>query len=176
MQVEAAATANAETAEAARPPSIPVGRGSLANKIHPGYAAAAPDSARQKASQLQVLEVRSAEVLIASPDPAVQWRIGRSGIIERTTDGGKTWSGQFVNGTPALVAGSAPSAKVCWVVGRAGTVLRTTDGENWQKIAPPAMIDFKGVKAKDEKTATIVAVDGRSFSTQDGGKTWQAVQ
>jgi photosystem II stability/assembly factor-like uncharacterized protein len=128
------------------------------------------------ARQLQVLEARSAEVLIASPNPAVQWRVGVGGIIERTVDGGKTWQGQFVNGRPGLVAGSAPSAKVCWVVGRAGTILRTKDGENWEKIAPPAPLDLTGIKAKDEKAATITTADGRSFSTRDGGKTWQVVQ
>jgi photosystem II stability/assembly factor-like uncharacterized protein len=121
------------------------------------------------------VEARSAEVLIASPDPAVQWRIGRNGNIERSTDGGKTWQGQFATGWPGLIAGSAPSAKVCWVVGRAGTILRTKDGEKWERIAPPVLIDLTGIKAENEKSATITTADGRTFSTQDSGKTWQVV-
>jgi hypothetical protein len=178
-QDRAAAALNAEVGAAtpAPSPSTSARRESSSSKIRSGNAAIAPDGAWQTAGQLRVLEVRSAEVLIASPDPAVQWRIGRGGIIERTTDGGKTWFGQFVNGLqPGLAAGSAPSAKICWVVGRAGTILRTKDGENWEKIAPPATIDFTAIKATNERAATIIAADGRSFSTQDGGKTWQVVQ
>ncbi len=175
-QVAAAVNPEMGAATPAPSPSTPARRESSSSKVRSGNAAIAPDSAWQTAGHLQVLEVRSAEVLIASPDRAVQWRIGRGGIIERTTDSGKTWSGQFVNGQPGLAAGSAPSAKICWVVGRAGMILRTKDGENWEKIVPPATIDFTGIKAKDEKTATIIAADGRGFSTDDGGKTWQAVQ
>jgi photosystem II stability/assembly factor-like uncharacterized protein len=141
-----------------------------------GYAAGAAPSNAFRAAGQSVLEVRSAEVVIASPDLAVQWRIGVVGTIERTADGGKTWQGQFVSGGPGLVAGSAPSVKVCWVVGRAGAILRTTNGEHWVRIAPPVLIYLIGIKAKDEKTASVIAADGRSFSTQDGGKTWQVVQ
>jgi photosystem II stability/assembly factor-like uncharacterized protein len=174
--VTAAANAGAAGAVPATPPPTAAKAESSSSRIHAGYAAGGAPSSAFKAAGQSVLEVRSAEVLIASPDPAVEWRIGGGGAIERTTDGGATWHGQFVGGRPGLVAGSAPSTKVCWVVGRAGTILRTTDGENWEKIATPATIDFTGIKARDDKTATIIAADGRNFSTQDGGKTWQVVQ
>lgn len=177
-QGRAPATVSAEAAPAAPAPlpSSSAKGESASNKMRPGYAAGGAPSSAFRAAGQSVLEVRSAEAVIASPDPTVQWRVGVGGTIERTADGGKTWRGQFVNGGPGLVAGSAPSAKVCWVVGRAGAILRTTDGQNWVRIAPPAMMDFIGIKAKDEKTASVIAADGRSFSTQDGGKTWQVVQ
>jgi len=175
-QGRAAPTVSAEAAPAAPAPSPSASRAeSSSSKIRHGYAIGGAAGGAFQAGQ-SILEVRSAEVLIASPDPAVQWRIGVGGTIERTGDGGKTWQGQFVSGGPGLVAGSAPSTKVCWLAGRAGTILRTKDGENWEKIASPAPLDFTGIKAKDERTATVIGADGRTFSTQDGGKTWQAVQ
>ena len=78
---------------------------------------------------------------------------------------------------PSDVAGqitdsSAPSAAVCWIIGRAGTVLRSTDHQTWQRINFPVPVDLSTVNATDPRSATVVTVDGRTFSTTDGGVTW----
>jgi hypothetical protein len=78
---------------------------------------------------------------------------------------------------PADVAGlitsaSAPSADVCWIVGRAGTVLRSTDHQTWQRANVPQSLDLSRITATDARTATVVAADGRTFFTSDGGATW----
>ncbi len=69
-------------------------------------------------------------------------------------------------------AGSAPSASVCWVVGREGVVVRTTDGSRWTRLPFPNTADLVGVTASSADAATVVAADGRTFSTADGGATW----
>jgi hypothetical protein len=78
---------------------------------------------------------------------------------------------------PSDVAGqitgsSAPSAAVCWIIGRAGTVLRSTDHQTWQRVNFSEPVDLSRVNATDARSATVVTVDGRTFSTTDGGVTW----
>jgi photosystem II stability/assembly factor-like uncharacterized protein len=73
-----------------------------------------------------------------------------------------------------LVAGASPAPAVCWLVGTMGTVLLSTDGTSWQRVPlsdPTASL--VGVRATDAKSATVTASDGRTFTTTDGGATWQ---
>ena len=71
-----------------------------------------------------------------------------------------------------VTSGSAPSETVCWMIGRAGTVLRSTDHQTWQRVNFPVPVDLSSVNAADPRSATVVTVDGRTFSTTDGGVTW----
>ncbi len=121
-----------------------------------------------------------------SPDGQTQWRFGRRGLIEQTTNAGaaaaeQTWTRQKSPLRVDLLAGSAPSPTVCWIVGRAGAILRTTDGAAWQVIPSPASAardgiapDWVSVSARDANSATITSADGRVFSTADAGRTWQS--
>jgi hypothetical protein len=112
-------------------------------------------------------------VVVASPVPSVAWRIGPAGSIQRSEDGRQTWHKQDSGVTANLLAGSAPSDRVCWIIGQRGTVLRTVNGRTWEIVRPPAAVDLVLVTARDALTATVVAADGRKFSTSDGGRTWQ---
>jgi photosystem II stability/assembly factor-like uncharacterized protein len=115
------------------------------------------------------------EVRIPTSNPMVVWRVGPTGALERSENGGAAWQVQIKKPAAALLAGSAPSTTVCWVVGRAGVVLRTTDGEHWTRFSFPFAVDLVGVKAADGAHATVTAADGRAFATADGGETWQPV-
>jgi hypothetical protein len=113
--------------------------------------------------------------LIAVPGSKVIWRVGRSGLIEFSADGGISWSRQ-TSGTPAdLITGSAPSDQVCWIVGRAGTVLLTTDaGAHWKLLSAPMPDDLGGVQASDALHARVWnSLNTKSFETSDGGVTWK---
>jgi hypothetical protein len=112
--------------------------------------------------------------VVVSPVPAVAWRIGMGGSIERSVDGRRTWQKQDSGVTANLLAGIAPSETVCWVVGQRGTVLRTVDGRTWGIVGAPAAVDLVEVTARDAMIATVVGADGRKFSTMDGGRTWQS--
>jgi hypothetical protein len=121
-------------------------------------------------------------ILLRAPQGLIVWRVGRAGIIERSADGGGTWTAQKSPAQQDWVAGAAVSNKICWIVGRNGAIARTTDGEHWEKIQSPAaagdtsgkLPDWTGVTASDAQTAVITATDQRRFSTRDGGKTWQS--
>jgi Photosynthesis system II assembly factor YCF48 len=113
------------------------------------------------------------EMLIPSPDQQVLWRISRQGSVERSIDGGENWKKQLnelLGGQ--FASGSAPSAEVCWLVGRNGVIFMTKDGNHWKTVPFPTAVDIAGVIAKDARTATITAADGRTFSTTDAGKHW----
>jgi hypothetical protein len=85
---------------------------------------------------------------------------------------GPSWPAPPADIAGQITAGSAPSANVCWIVGRAGSVLRSTDHQTWQRVNIPQAADLSGITATDARTATVMAVDGRTFSTSDGGVTW----
>ena len=121
-----------------------------------------------------------ADLAAAKTNPQIIWRFGRRGRIERSSDGGATWTPQSSPVQTDLVAGSVPSETVCWLVGRNGTILRSIDGVNWQLVASPKQAeqygqppDWISVDARDAQSAVIGAEDGRHFSTSDAGKTWQ---
>jgi hypothetical protein len=109
---------------------------------------------------------------VQSPDPAVRWRLGAKGLIERTEDGGATWTMLTTGVTVELTAGASPSPEVCWVVGRNGTVLRSTDGRTWTGVNIPEGADLVSVEATDASIAVVTTTDGRRYQTSDGGGSW----
>jgi len=103
----------------------------------------------------------------------VLWRFGVRGLIEKSTDAGKTWSRLQSPVTVDLVAGSAPSEKVCWAIGASGVVLRTDDGQRWEQVASPTTKNLNSITARDGQNATVTTADGKTFVTADGGQTWR---
>ncbi|MGH9713820.1 MAG: WD40/YVTN/BNR-like repeat-containing protein [Candidatus Acidiferrales bacterium] len=124
----------------------------------------------------QLMEAKSAVAVIQTPDASVQYRIAGVGTVERSQDGGVTWQGQILNSNAEILAGAAPSENVCWLVGRRGTILLTVDGTKWDKISPPAKVDFVGVAAADASSATVTSAAGRRYATADGGSTWKLLK
>ena len=137
-------------------------------------AAASPATAAGARMMLRMTDAIGPATEIISTDRSVRWRI--QGIaIERTTDGGATWTRQTSSAAAPLTAGAAPSADVCWIVGRRGTVLRTIDGGAvWQPTASPDAADLTQVTATGRSAATVTTSDARRFTTEDGGATWRS--
>jgi hypothetical protein len=192
----ATAIAPRAAASSAPPPPPPAPPPHAADQMIAAEPVAAPKAARSETVQttqaavsattgrltasgantsLETVEERSAEKLLRTPDPNVLWRITRGGFLERSIDAGATWQGQAPDSNARLIAGSAPAAQICWLVGRNGIILLTTDGKKWRTISPPARVDFVDVAAQSASSATLVAADGRKFSTTDGGKHWKAL-
>jgi hypothetical protein len=109
---------------------------------------------------------------ILSSDPRARWRIAGTGV-QRSTDGGTTWTDQATGTAVRLTAGSAPQPDICWVVGDAGTVLVSVDGLAWRRLTPPVQAPFVAVSATSADAATVTTSDGRVFVTANRGQTWQ---
>ena len=138
-------------------------------------------SARNERAFAVFRSVQKYSSLLKAPSGSTLWRAGTGGVIERSTDAGKTWVSQMSPSQEEWLAGAALSDTVCWVAGRNGAIARTTDGKLWERISSPAQAvgtdaklpDWTGITARDSLSATITANDGRKFATADGGKTWQ---
>jgi hypothetical protein len=122
-----------------------------------------------------VLASRAASVPgapIVSPNPLNRWRILPGGAVQRSTDGGATWQTQSTGVSVTLTAGASPAPLVCWLAGPGGRVLLTVDGATWKQVSLGQPIDLVAIRAEDDKSATVTAADGRTFSTADSGATW----
>jgi hypothetical protein len=114
-----------------------------------------------------------APIEIPTLDPALGWRIVGD-RIERSGDGGKTWTLMRQDRDDRIVAGSAPSNSVCWFVGGAGRVLLTVNaGATFVDVSLAEPLDLASVAATDARNAMVFSVIGRRFRTDDGGRTWR---
>ncbi|HLG59128.1 MAG TPA: zf-HC2 domain-containing protein [Vicinamibacterales bacterium] len=144
----------------------------------PAAAASAAATAPSERTQQTFAAGRQAAALaanlteIVSPNPANRWRIVAGGRIERSTNGGMQWEPVSLPSTATLTAGSSPAATICWIVGRAGVVYLTTDGVRFTRVPFPESIDLASVQPTDDRHATVRAIDGRTFRTDDQGTTW----
>ncbi|HXP80357.1 MAG TPA: hypothetical protein VN976_10670 [Verrucomicrobiae bacterium] len=126
-------------------------------------------------------QIQNYSSMLKAPSGSTLWRAGNGGVIERSTDAGKSWVSQMSPSQEDWLAGAAVSDTVCWMAGRNGAIARTMDGKLWERVSPPApaagndakLPDWTGITARDAVSATITANDGRKFATPDGGKTWR---
>jgi hypothetical protein len=163
-------------------PVVQTNDGILGGPIPPQVSANLPLNGRKYQALATLHPASDYTVLLKAPSASTLWRGGKGGIIERSTNAGRAWAPQNSPSQDDWLAGAAVSDTVCWLAGRNGAIARTVDGNQWERIAPPAQAaapagkspDWIGVVARDALNATIAAGDGRHFTTQDGGKTWQA--
>jgi hypothetical protein len=178
-----AAVSEARRAEAASSPPPPPSPRSPAPPmpvtVPPMPAAAPPPAivALEAGSQIAGLQksakATSYAIEVPSIQPSRKWRIAGN-RIERTDDGGTTWTVQREIANEAIAAGSAPAAAVAWFVGNGGLVLVTADsGATFTDVSLAEPLDLASVSATDARNASIFTVSGRRFRTQDGGRTWQ---
>jgi Photosynthesis system II assembly factor YCF48 len=105
------------------------------------------------------------------------WRVGAAGLIERSSDSGKTWKAQESGVTSDLISGVAPEEKICWVAGKAGTLLLTRDGgKHWKIVKTPVGEDLVRVQASDAHHAKIWSAGNHAaYETEDAGSSWAPV-
>jgi photosynthesis system II assembly factor YCF48-like protein len=180
--VESAASVAVQTDEAkelsAPKTKLPVTAAAPSHAVGAMNLSASKMSEAAALAKLQEAQISSnlMNLQIQTPDPKILWMIVSAGAIEKSEDGGATWKPEYLERRAPIVAGSAPTVKICWLVGGNGIILRTTNGTHWKTISAPAETSFMNVEATDASTATVTALDGRRFSTVDGGKSWSAVK
>ena len=108
---------------------------------------------------------------IGSPDPMIRWRLRRA-TIERSIDGGRSWTAVPTGIDAEWTAGAAPSATAFWIVGRGGMVARSTDGRTFERVPFPELTDLSAIQAADAQNAAVTTKDGHTFTTTDGGRSW----
>lgn len=125
-------------------------------------------------ASLADLRAASEELVVSTPKSGVLWRFKDAGKIERTQDGGKTWSPQKNPTQENILAAAAPSETVCWAGGSNGLLLRTMDGgETWAQMPSPTKYAIVSLKASDHIAVTVLSADGHRYETRDAGAHWR---
>lgn len=115
-----------------------------------------------------------ARPVIISSTPPIRWRVTPPNAVARSVDDGMTWTDVRLDAAGVqLVSGAAPNASVCWLIGRLGAVFVSKNGDAFKRVTFPESIDLASILALDDLRATVIASDGRSFITEDGGQTWR---
>jgi photosystem II stability/assembly factor-like uncharacterized protein len=178
---EAPRSANQSVTVTEAAPQVETTNGTLSGAIQQQPAADLPVNGRNFQSLARLRTPQENLLLLKSASGFTLWRVGIAGVIERSTDAGKTWAAQVSPSKGDWLAGAVVSESVCWIAGRNGAIARTTDSKNWESVAPPSQAatknaklpDWIGITARDAQSATITSNDGNKFATTDGGKTWQ---
>jgi photosystem II stability/assembly factor-like uncharacterized protein len=162
-------------------PVVNTTSGSLGGSVNEGKTADLPLNGRNYTDLAALKATGQETVLIKALSGMNLWRAGKGGIIERSTDAGKTWRAQTSPLRDDWLAGAAVSDTVCWLAGRNGAIVQTTNGKRWKRIISPTqsaasgkLPDWINVTASSAQVATITANDQRRYTTRDGGKTWRA--
>jgi photosystem II stability/assembly factor-like uncharacterized protein/outer membrane protein assembly factor BamB len=107
--------------------------------------------------------------------PGVAYAVGDSGRIQKSTDGGATWSAQVSGTTNTLLAVDFPvDANVGYAVGASGTILKTVDGgATWTPQVSGVPGNLRDVEFPvDASTGYVVGNAGVILKTTDGGANW----
>jgi hypothetical protein len=100
-----------------------------------------------------------------APRPSVLWSIGGEsrGVLQRSDDGGATWTIVSLAGEISFRAVTSTGEEV-WVGGSAGALFHSSDqGAHWQRISFGATGTIVAIKA---------GVSGEAVVTTDDGHTW----
>jgi photosystem II stability/assembly factor-like uncharacterized protein len=102
------------------------------------------------------------------------WIAGFAGRIERTDDGGVSWTSQRgERGVEALNAICAIDDRRAWAVGVRGLALRTDDGgATWMAVATGRSEDLWAVRFATPEHGWITGDGGVILGTVDGGAHW----
>lgn len=111
--------------------------------------------------------------------PDLQWAVTQEGAIQRSIDSGKTW--EMIPVAPGVVFRVVASVNThVWAGGNAGALYHSADsGKSWNKIAPSAVDgakliqDIVHIQFSDPLTGHVSTVDGTTWTTSDGGQSWQ---
>ena len=109
---------------------------------------------------------------------SAKWTLSPDGLPQRSFDAGKTWEKMQVDHHTGFRALSAQGMDV-WVGGLAGILYHSSDvGMHWTRIIPVAenttlASDIVSMDFRDGVHGKLMTGNRESWTTSDGGKTWQ---
>jgi hypothetical protein len=107
-----------------------------------------------------------------------RWTLSPDGVLERSTDGGRTWETIPVPGSASLRALAADGLEI-WVGGAAGALYHSSDiGQHWVKVEPTTGgkaldADIIGVTFTDVSHGKLTTSNHETWTTSDAGQSWQ---
>ena len=152
------------------------GFGCGGNGFQSGYMLSTSDAGNSWQPDTSKLEYRS--IFFFNDSIGV---IAGYGAIQRTTDGGETWT--YTNAEQDFfVSMSFVNDEVGYTVGYTGSIMKTTDGgKSWDRqrnsnslFEPP--LYFNRVIFRDENVGYIIGEHGCLMKTKDGGNHWMKVK
>jgi hypothetical protein len=160
---------------AAKPPAMAESVSDAFSAVLPVVEIIAPNLRREALMARDAGRGGAAARALSENVTPTRWRIVAGTVVQQSLDAGATWNVLPIE--PALktplLAGSATSPTNCWLVGRDGVVLVTYGGRTFRRVSVPEVVHLTGVTAVDGMRATVTAIDGRKFTTTDGGLTWK---
>jgi hypothetical protein len=135
------------------------------------------EASRQKQGDTRVFK-QNGGPLKALALPVAQWELSTDGAVQRSFDAGKTWQSVAVDGNGRFDAIFSSGTQV-WVGGTAGALYHSTDsGLTWTKLVPATsgqklQANISHIEFSDSQNGTVVATNGETWLTSDGGQTWR---
>ena len=108
-------------------------------------------------------------------DADTAWIAGHYGVVQQTTDGGKTW--QTLNDYTDLYAVAMIDDSVGYAGAESGAILKTTDGgRTWAFLNTPRGSAIEALQFLDANTGWAVGDFGHVVFTTDGGASWHTAE
>ncbi|MGA9800984.1 MAG: YCF48-related protein [Terriglobales bacterium] len=107
-----------------------------------------------------------------------RWTLSAAGVLQRSSDSGKTWQTVPVANNVVFRALAANDSDI-WVGGAAGALYHSSDaGQHWVQVNPvvdgqPLTADIVTVDFSDRLHGKLTTSNHEIWSTSDAGNTWQ---
>jgi Photosynthesis system II assembly factor YCF48/Putative zinc-finger len=133
---------------------------------------------RRVSNELAATAATTSGRLLMRDVSSAKWTLSPDGLPQRSFDSGKTWEKMQVDHHTGFRALSAQGMDV-WVGGLAGALYHSSDvGMHWTRIIPATAntsltSDIITMNFRDPLRGTLTTANQETWSTSDGGKTWQ---
>ncbi|HEV2114645.1 MAG TPA: YCF48-related protein [Terriglobales bacterium] len=113
--------------------------------------------------------------------PPTRWMLSADGTLMRSTDAGKNWQGLPFENNIIFHAVAVIGPRV-WVGGQGGALYYSSDdGSRWQSLAPSVAgvalsEDITSLAFQDPLHGSLTTAGGQTWTTSDGGHSWQKQQ
>jgi hypothetical protein len=99
--------------------------------------------------------------------------VGGAGFVTRSTDGGATWTQQWLRVGQLLIDVEFVDDTTVVTAGTNGLIMRSTDaGQNWRRVKSPTRHHLRDIAFLDVRRGMAVGFWGDALVTNDGGVTW----